>query len=65
MKKVTVKIDKKGKSTIEVSGSPGSSCLVVINKITEALGAKVADEKKTPEFYAQETNANSIYDGKP
>lgn len=65
MKKVIVKIDKNGKSTIEVSGTPGASCLTVVNKITTALGAKVEDEKKTPEFYAEETISNTLYTGKP
>jgi len=63
MKKVIVKIDSKGKSTIEVSGTPGASCLTVVESITKALGAKVVDDKKTPEFFEAETIDNSIYSG--
>lgn len=57
-KKIKVRIDKKGKMTVELEGHRGEGCLELIEKLLQGMG-KVTSLEPTADYYLpaqQETN---------
>lgn len=52
MKKIKVRIDKKGKTHIEVDGAEGQECETLTNALVRALGT-VEDVQRKPEYYVE------------
>lgn len=56
MKTITVKVGKKGETTIEGHGFEGPSCQTAIDRLKQAIGQQVGDARLKPEFYQVEVN---------
>lgn len=51
MKKVTVKINRKGETTVETDGFNGVGCKDVIKQVVAAMGAKELESTEKAEFF--------------
>lgn len=63
MKKIRCTIEEDGSVTIETTGFKGKSCLQATAEFEKALGT-VKKQKRSPEYYQQETTATHIKAGK-
>lgn len=54
MPKITIKINKKAETTVEVSNVSGPSCTGSSAPYIKALGQTITDEQK-PEYFENET----------
>lgn len=50
-RKITIKIDKQGKTQVDLEGFKGEECVDWTNRLADALGKKVHSEKKE-DYYA-------------
>ncbi len=61
MRKVIIEIDPDGTSRIEAEGFKGSSCSLATREIELALaGSGPVDDKKKPDFYAQNPQTQKL-----
>lgn len=63
MKTVTVTVAKDATVKVAIDGVCGPSCSDVVKSIANALGGQVANEEKTPDYYAQEQLQVGVHTG--
>lgn len=61
--KIIVRIDKTGKTQIEVDGVKGESCTDITKKLEEALGQTTNTELKGEYYEEAETETQSLGEG--
>ena len=61
--KIIVRIDKTGKTQIEVDGVKGEACTDITKKLEEALGQTTGTELKGDYYEAEETESQTLGEG--
>ncbi len=54
-KQIAISIDKEGNVSFTINGVKGEACLKETEFLEAALGGKVTDREKTPDYYNKDT----------